>query len=405
MISGCSVDQALSELLGQFKQSEPVSVPLRDGEGLVLAQPLICNEEHPAHDTSAMDGYAVRSECLHGATRTQPVSLVMVEDIQAGFPPEKALQPGQTSRISTGGLIPPGADAVVMREVVEAGESEIRFFAPATSGLNIRYRGEHLAQGDEVVGAGRVVNPAVAGIAAYLGLDELTVYPSVTVAVLATGSELVGSGADVGKGQIRDSNSISLAAALRQLGCRVSMQERVPDDPSLLDAALEKAFATSRVVMTSGGISAGWHDLVRQRIEQLGGEFTFHKLKMRPGKPLAFGRCQDSHFFCLPGNPVSSMVTFEVFVKPALLKLMGRPYDSFYVEAKLAEDIKKKAGFSIFFRGRMWLSPEGENMVKLTGPQGSHMLRSLVDANVLIRTEETDERLPAGSVVRVIPYG
>ena len=405
MLPGCSVDEALGELLGQFERPQPVSVSPADGEGLVLASPLICNEVHPAHDTSAMDGYAVRADCLKAADRNGPVVLTMVEDIRAGFPPEKTLQPGQTSRISTGGLVPTGADAVVMREVVEADGTEIKFFAPVESGLNIRRRGEHLGQGDEVVSAGRVVNPAVVGMAAYLGVEELKVFPSVSVAVLATGSELVGSGSAVAKGQIRDSNSVSLAAALRQLGCRVTMQERVPDDPGRLDEALERAFSTSRVVMTSGGISAGWHDLVRQRIEKLGGQFTFHKLKMRPGKPLAFGRCQDSHFFCLPGNPVSSMVTFEVFVKPALLKLMGRASEVRYLEAVLEQEILKKPGFSIFYRGVMRLEPDGARVVRLTGPQGSHMLRSLVDANVLIRTEEKDERLPSGSTVRVMPYG
>lgn len=399
------MDEALRDLLAQFDRPQPISVSLKEGEGLVLARPLVCGEVHPAHDTSAMDGYAVSAQCLKSASPSEPVLLQMVEDIRAGFPPEQTLRPGQTSRISTGGLVPSGADAVVMREVVEVTGAEIKFSAPVEPGLNIRFRGEHLGENDEVVPAGRVVNPAVVGMAAYLGVDRLEVFPTVSVAVLATGSELVGSGTALAKGQIRDSNSVSLAAALRQLGCRVTMQERVPDDPERLDEALERAFSSSRVVMTSGGISAGWHDLVRQRIEKLGGQFTFHKLKMRPGKPLAFGRCQDSHFFCLPGNPVSSMVTFEVFVKPALLKLMGRPFEAVYLEAFLEEEIRKKPGFSIFYRGVMRQAADGTRRVKLTGPQGSHILRSLVDANVLVRTEEEDETLSAGSAVKVLPYG
>jgi molybdopterin molybdotransferase len=289
-----------------------------------------------------------------------------------------------------------------MREVVEVTTEGIRFVAPADSGQNIRYAGEHIKSGEVVVGSGTVMGACEVGMAAFLGVEQVQVVPPVSVAVLSTGSELIASGAVLQKGQIRDSNGISLASALRQMGCRVTMQTRVPDHADALDQALEEAFSQSQVVLTSGGISAGWHDLVRGRIEKMGGEFSFHKLRMRPGKPLAFGHCGDSHFFCLPGNPVSSMVTFEVFAKPALRKMAGLDPLPQTLRARLTERIVKREGFTIFYRGYMEARPDG-NRVRLTGPQGSHMLRSLVEANVLVRTEECDRVLEADSIVTVLP--
>lgn len=403
-LPGTSVEEALATLLGQFRCPDPVQMPAEDTEGLILARPLVSREIHPPHDTSAMDGYAVRADCLRAASIDTPITLELVEDIRAGFPPKESIASGYASRISTGALVPDGADAVVMREDVTTSEGRVTFSAPARQAQNIRFAGEHVKVGDEVVPSGRVVGPAALGMAAYLGIESFWVYPPISVSVLATGSELVKSGESLAKGQIRDSNSVSLASAVRRAGGNVVLQKSVPDSPEALDEALEEAFAASRVVLTSGGISAGWHDLVRQRIERLGGVFDFHKLRMRPGKPLAFGHCGDAHFFCLPGNPVSSMVTFEIFVKPALKKLLGREPQERVQTAKLKHDVRKKKGFCIFFRGILTESDEGERLVEFTGPQGSHMLRSLVEANVLIRTKEKDEFLPAGSLVDVVPY-
>ena len=396
------VDEALALLLQQVERSEPQLVDLNDSLGLVLAQPLVSREMHPAEDTSAMDGYALRSDDLEQASEALPVLLTQVEDIRAGFPPERAISCGQTSRISTGGLLPQGADAVVMREDVDvAEEGELRFAAPVASGQNIRYAGEHLKLGETAVGEGTVLRSAEIGMAAYLGYDKIWVYPKVRVAVLATGSELVESGAPLSRGQIRDSNGVALVAALTSMGCDITFRARVPDSPEALDAALSKAFDSSDVVITSGGISAGWHDLVRTRIEKLGGSFSFHKLRMRPGKPIAFGNCGGSHFFCLPGNPVSTLVTLEVFAKPALLKIMGREEIAPKLMAELTQTIHKKSDFTIFYRAVMQEDESGRLKVKLTGPQGSHMLKSMVQANVLIRAEEGVERLEAGSMVSV----
>lgn len=396
------VDEAIGLLLEQVRRSEPQLIDLDHCLGLVLAKRLVSRELHPAEDTSAMDGYAVRSEDLEKASPAEPVSLTQVEDIRAGFPPERVLSSGQNSRISTGGLLPRGADAVVMREDVDAdGEGTVRFFAPVARGQNIRYAGEHLKLGETGVEENAVLGSAEIGMAAYLGYDKIWCYPKVKVAVLATGSELVESGVELSRGQIRDSNGAALVAALNSVGCEVCFRARVPDSPEALDSALSQAFDSSEVVITSGGISAGWHDLVRKRIEKLGGSFSFHKLRMRPGKPIAFGQCGASHFFCLPGNPVSTLVTFEVFAKPALLKMMGRSEQAPIFKAELTQAIQKKSDFTIFYRGVMQEDENGRLKVRLTGPQGSHLLRSLVEANVLIRAEEGQECLEAGSMVSV----
>lgn len=399
------VEEALQSLLSRVCRVETETVSLEQAEGRVLARALSSSENHPEYDTSAMDGYAVRVEDLREASEGSPVSLTLTEDVRAGFSPQEPVAAGRTSRISTGGLVPDGADAVVMRELVTVGnDGTVTFSSQPEPGLNIRCAGEHITAGEEILPEGTVLTPPCIGMAAFLGAAQVECFRPVRVAVLATGSELVKAGEKLAKGQIRDSNSVALSAAVAKLGCEVTYRTCVPDTEEDLDRALGEAFQVADVVITSGGISAGWHDLVRARIERLGGEFAFHKLRMRPGKPLAFGTCGEARFFCLPGNPVSSLVTFEVFVKPALLKMMGRPHQPETRTAVLEEPIKKKAGFSIFFRGICKEDERGALTVRLTGPQGSHMLRSLVEANCLIRTREESELLSTGDKVEVWPY-
>lgn len=396
------VEEALSGLLDSLSPLRPTQHPLDECLGLALAEPLVSDEVHPADDMSAMDGYAVRASALEPASREHPVRLRLVEDVRAGYPPERAVGVGECSRISTGALIPEGADAVEMREYVELDGDQVIFTRPLDEAANIRFAGEHLQAGDLVLPEGVGLSSAALGMAAYLGSSSLLCYPRPAVAVLATGSELVEGGAALGRGQIRDSNGVALAAAVRELGCSVVMRETVADDAGALDRAIAEASGKARVLITSGGISAGWHDLVRERIEGSGGSFHFHKLRMRPGKPIAFGRLGEMWIFCLPGNPVSSLVTFEVFVKPALLKLMGRSWSPRTVSAVLAEPISKKRGFTVFFRVRVEAGEGGATVARLSGPQASHQLKSLVDANGLLVAGEETEELAAGATVSIL---
>lgn len=395
------VEEALRRLLDPLEPLPPRSFPLEEALGLALAEPLVSREVHPADDTSAMDGYAVVASSLRGASPESPVRLTMIEDIRAGYPPRCEVRNGQCSRISTGGLLPGGADAVEMREYVAVEGNEIVFTRPIDSTANIRYAGEHLKRGDQALRKGAVLGPAELGMAAYLGVEELVCCPRLRVAILATGSELVEGATALGRGQVRDSNGIALASAVRELGGTVAIRQTVVDDASALDQAIAEASSQAQVLITSGGISAGWHDLVRERIEGSGGTFHFHKLRMRPGKPIAFGKLGEMWVFCLPGNPVSSMVTFEVFVKPSLLKLMGRPYRPSLVSATLAEPLSKKRGFTVFFRVHLDAAEGGTLTARLSGPQASHQLKSLVDANGLLVAGEEIEDLPVGATVQV----
>lgn len=399
------VDDALKQLLEEIDPVSPVLVPLEESLGLVVAEPLVSQETHPAEDISAMDGYAVVASALKDATPDSPVRLRLGEDIRAGFPPQLPVQGQECSRISTGALMPKGADAVEMREYVALDGNDVVFTRPIQSKANVRFAGEHLRVGEEALPAGALLGAAELGMAAYLGVSELVCHPRLRVAILATGSELVEGGGALSRGQIRDSNGISLEAAARNVGCSVVMRQRVPDDAEALDRAINEAGAKAQVLLTSGGISAGWHDLVRDRIESSGGTFTFHKLRMRPGKPVAFGKIGSLWVFCLPGNPVSSLVTFEVFVKPALLKLMGRFYEPRVISARLTEQVSKKKGFTVFFRVRLETSEDGTKMARLSGPQESHQLKSLVFADGLMRLGEESETVEAGSVVEVWPFG
>lgn len=398
---GVGFEEALAQLLGSLQPLPPQSVDLDSALGLALAEPVVSQEIHPADDTSAMDGYAVRDFDLREASAENPVRLRVVEDIRAGYPPEQEIRDGHCARISTGGLIPVGANGVEMREYVTVEGEAVVFRRPVPAQSNIRFAGEHLQVGEEVLAAGTRLGSTELGMAAYLGFQELRCHPRLAVAILATGSELIETGERLERGQVRDSNGVALAGAVRQLGCTVVLRQRVEDEAQALDRAISEAAQRANVLLTSGGISAGWHDLVRERIERSGGTFHFHKLRMRPGKPIAFGRLGPMWVFCLPGNPVSSLVTFEVFVKPALLRLMGQPWRPPVVSAVLQDTITKKKGFTVFFRVRLEEGPDGRRAARLSGPQGSHQLKSLVAANgLLVAGEETTELLP-GQLVDV----
>lgn len=396
------VSEALRDLFESLQPLSPVEVEVDDAMGLVLAEPIVSNEIHPADDSSAMDGYALQSTATRGATQEHPVFLQVVEDIRAGYPPEEAIAAHQCSRVSTGGLLPCGADAVEMREKIRVlDDGRIAITQEVAPGSHVRKAGEHLKVGDEVVAAGTVLSSSELGMAAFLGYVKLRCYPRLKVAIAVTGSELVPGSETPATGQIRDSNGVALACAVKELGCEVSLRERVADQREAIDDVIARALPSSHVLLTTGGISAGWHDLVRGRIENAGGVFTFHKLRMRPGKPIAFGRIKQTWIFCLPGNPVSSLVSFEIFVKPALCKLMGRSWHPIVIQGRLSERLTKKIGLTVFFQVCLTQGDDGIPGVSLSGPQGSHQLKSFVAADGLLVCGEEIEEIPSGEMVEV----
>lgn len=387
-----SVADALSRILAVVEPLPAAAVPLDEALGLVLAEPIAASRAEPSFDNSAVDGFAVRSQDVAGA----PVSLEVIEEIPAGVVPQKSLGPGQASRIMTGAMLPPGADAAVMVEQTEDHGASVTIGSGVVAGENVRRAGEHLEVGEEVLAAGRALDPACLGMAANLGLAELPCVRRARVAVLTTGDELVEPGQPLAPGQIYNSNSYALRAQLRRLGVEVVNLGIGRDDPHQLESLLAEALPRVDAIITSAGVSMGKHDYVLRVLEKLGGQLNFWKLKMRPGKPLAFGTLGKVPLFGLPGNPVSSMVGFELFVRPALARMMGLDWQPEKVQVRLGETLTKRDGFAFFFRGVVQ-----DGLVWSTGPQGSHMLKSMTEADGLIELPEEGSHFAVGTPVTV----
>lgn len=375
--------------------------PLATALGRVLAADVISPLDVPAHDNSAMDGYALRAADLSagGESRLQVAGTAL-----AGMPHAGELGSGQAIRIMTGAVVPTGADTIVMQEAVRR-EGELLFVPPGQqAGQNVRRRGEDLAAGSVALPAGRLLGPAELGLAASLGLGELSVRRRPRVAVFSTGDEIASIGTPLGAGQIYDSNRYTLHGMLTRLGCEIVDLGVVADRPGELEAAFGHAAATADAIVTSGGVSVGDADFVRDIMARLG-EVAFWRISMKPGRPMAFGRLGTALLFGLPGNPVATMVAFYQFVQPALLKLMGvspLPEPQLF-EAVSREAIRKPAGRTEFLRGRL-SRVDGRLSVSLTGAQGSGILRSMSEADCFILLDEARGDVQAGETVPVQPF-
>jgi len=359
-------------------------VHLRAALGRVLATDIVSPVAVPAHDNSAMDGYAVRFADL---TPEGETTLARVGESFAGRPSGVAVRPGECVRIFTGGVIPEGADTVVMQERASEADGRVRIAARAVSkaGQNRRLAGEDLKAGQLVFHSGQRVHPAELGMIASLGTGEVTVFRRLRVAFFSTGDELKPIGTQLAAGEIYDSNRYTIHGMLQRLSCEILDMGVVPDVPDALERALADAAGAADVVVTSGGVSVGDADYVKSLIDKLG-EVLFWKIAMKPGRPLAYGRIGHAHFFGLPGNPVSAMVTFYEFVQDALKILQGQrdiaPAPTFKVP--LSSPIRKVPGRTEFQRGI--LSPDGDGgfTVRTTGEQGSGILSSMSRANCFI---------------------
>ena len=389
-------------LIRQFL--EPVTaverVHIRAALGRVLATDVESPIDVPGHDNSAMDGWAVRFADLDPAGTT----LRRVGESFAGKPFTGALGHGETVRIFTGGVMPPGADTVVMQERASVAADGVRIAAGAVSkaGQNRRFAGEDVKRGTTVLRAGQAVRPAEIGVLASLGIAEATVYRRLRVAFFSTGDELRAIGQSLGAGEVYDSNRYTLYGMLTRLGCDVMDMGVVPDVPQALEHAFATAAAAADVVITSGGVSVGEADYVRGLLGKLG-EVLFWKIAMKPGRPLAYGRVGNAHFFGLPGNPVAVMVTFYNFVRDALLTLQGRrdvaPVPA--LQATLASPIRKAPGRTEFQRGILTANEGGGYAVRTTGEQGSGILSSMSQANCFIVLPVDAGNLEPGTPVDV----
>ncbi len=382
---------------------EPVSarlrVPVRDALGRVLAEDVVSPVDVPSHRNSAMDGWAMRGADLAAdGERT-------LEEIGASFagrPFAGRVGPGQCVRIMTGGVVPEGADTVVMQEKARAEGKRVTFAAGQKTGQNVREAGEDLRRGAVALAKGRIVRPAELGLIASLGIGEVGVFRPLRVAFFSTGDELKSVGTTLGEGEIYDSNRYTIHGMLTRLGCEVLDLGVVRDDPASLERDFVEAAASADVVITSGGVSVGEADFVKGLMEKLG-EVVFWKIAMKPGRPLAYGRIRGAHFFGLPGNPVSVMVTFYQFVRDALLRLQGAnpvsPIPTF--PATCAARLRKAPGRTEFQRGVLARGADGAWTVRPTGEQGSGILKSMSEANCFIVLGESVGNVEPGTSVEV----
>ena len=376
-------------------------VSLLDAFGRVLGEDIIAARDNPPWDNSAMDGFAVRWEDIkqeHAITK--PVALKVIEDVPAGTVATRTVGPGQAIRIMTGAPIPKGADTVVKVEETEPSKDTVKIFKEVERGGNIRPQGEDVKKGDCIIAKGTQIRPAEAGMLAILAKSFVLVYQRPRVAILSTGDELADLDERFDDEKIINSNSYGTAAAVQEAGGIPILLGIAKDQPAALKEKISHGL-NADILVLSGGVSMGDYDFTKAVFKDLGAEMNFWKLAIRPGQPLAFGKIQGKLAFGLPGNPVSSMVTFEQLVRPAMLKMGGhRSYGRPVVQAAFQEKFSKRTDRRHFLRGI--LSRENDVLtVRTTGDQGSGILTSMVKANGLIDVPEEVERLNPGDIVNV----
>lgn len=384
-----------------ISERQPARVGITQAHGLVIATDVVASIPLPVFDNSAMDGYAVRAADVATATADHPVTLPVAEDIPAGRTDTLTLSPGTAHRIMTGAPVPAGADAVVQVELTDGGIETVEIRSAPRAGQHIRRAGEDVEAGTTVLRAGQIVTPAALGLLAALGVAEIPTIPRQRVLVISTGSELVAPGTPLRPGQIYESNAVMLAAAVREAGADVVDVLTTSDDVSQFAAVLAEHAGRADLILTSGGVSAGAYEVVKDALADSAVEFV--KVAMQPGMPQGAGTVAGTPIVTLPGNPVSVLVSFEVFVRPALRAAMGFPPHRPRRTATLAEAITSPPGRRQFRRGVYLPDPTdpANGAVTSYGPPASHHLRWLASANCLLDVGEDVTELAAGDPITV----
>jgi molybdopterin molybdotransferase len=408
-----SVEEALSKILNTVHTLDSKPQPLLDCLGRVLAEDVYSPFDVPPHDNSAMDGYALIAEDIKSANIEKPKILAVIGQVAAGDVPEVKVQPGTAVRIMTGAFVPDGADVVVPFEDTDEAErkrnaiskSEIGVRTNLGAGCNIRKKGEDIAKGQLVLQKGELLDPADVGVFASIGKNSISVIRNPVVGILATGNEVVEVGQPIVEGKIYNSNSYSLGAQVIKYGGIPILLGVVQDDVGQLTTAI-RAGLECDILITSGGVSLGDYDVVKE-VLAAEGKVDFWKVRMKPGKPLAFGLFkrrdgQEIPHLGLPGNPVSSMITFEVFARPAIFKMMGKnnPAKS-TITAVMEDSVSNNDGRRIFARVVV-TRKDNEYFAKLTGSQGSGILTSMAKANGLAIIPEDVTEVKSGDCVEVM---
>lgn len=404
-----NVDVALEQILNKMNRLDSETVPLPEALGRVIAEDVKSPLQLPPFDNSAMDGYAIQYEDSLQANVDNPVTLAVVMDIPAGVAPSRSLSAGQTARIMTGAPIPTGASAIIPVEDTndnwQKGDSpplpdSVDILTSAQEGANIRRAGENIDVGATVIHAGATIGPAEIGMLAGVGCTDVRVIRQPKVAILTSGDELVDLGEALTPGKIRDTNSYTLSALIKQAG-GIPIRLPIAGDTmeSIRQLYQDAINQQPDMMISSAGVSVGTADLVKVVMGELG-NIDFWRINLRPGKPLAFGEIQGIPFFGLPGNPVSAMVTFEVFVRPSLAKLAGLPHVTQTVKAITADDTKSDGRRSY---NRVTLYREDNKLIaRSTGTQSSGALMSMVLADGLLIIPENTPFVPAGTELSVV---
>ncbi|WP_369778584.1 gephyrin-like molybdotransferase Glp [Streptomyces sp. R33] len=429
-----SVDEHLADVLAAIRPLEPIELQLLDAQGCVLVEDVTVPVALPPFDNSSMDGYAVRTADVQGASEEFPAVLTVIGDVAAGSGDLPTVGPGQAARIMTGAPLPPGAEAVVPVEWTDGGSGggaaagmipaseapegaggEVRVHRAAESRAHVRSRGSDVQAGDLALAAGTVLGPPQIALLAAIGRGTVRVRPRPRVVVLSTGSELVQPGESLAAGTIYDSNSFALAAAARDAGAISYRVGAVADDAETLRSAIEDQLIRADLLVTTGGVSVGAYDVVKEALSSVatagdepdGGRMDFRKLAMQPGKPQGFGTIGPDHtpLLALPGNPVSSYVSFELFVRPAIRALMGladvsRP--SVRAVLKADEALRSPAGRRQFLRGKY---DAESGTVSPVGGSGSHLIAALAHADSLMVVPEDVTSVEPGAELEVVLLG
>jgi molybdopterin molybdotransferase len=384
----------VAALLAPLPEEE---VPLAAANGRVLSRDVVARVSLPGFDNSAMDGYAARSDDVGAATRDRPVRLRVAQDIPAGRTDVAPLEPGTVSRIMTGAPLPPGADVVVPVELTDGATDVVEIRDSPARGTHLRRAGEDIAEGELALPTGTALGAAQLGLAAAVGVTTLPVRRRPRVLVLSTGSELVRPGEPLRFGQIYESNSVLLAAAIEDAGGAARTLHFVPDDVDQFLATVRSELADADLLVTSGGVSMGAYEVVKDAFRELG-TVEFTKVAMQPGGPQGAGTVDGVPVLTLPGNPVSSFVSFEVFVRPALRRALGHTSpDRLHAPARLTDPLRSPAGRRQYLRGRY-----ESGRVRQVGGPGSHLVAHLARANCLVVVPEDVTELPAGAEVDVV---
>jgi molybdopterin molybdotransferase len=400
-----SVEEHQQVIAGLVQSRPPVTTAPGDALGLVLAADIVAALSLPGFDNSAMDGFAALATDIAAASTEHPVTLPVTDDVPAGRTDTQPLKPGTAQRIMTGAPLPPGATTVVPVESTDADFStssrQVQIRAATRDGQHIRRAGEDVAAGTTVLRAGQLLTPAALGLVAALGLAEVSVLPRPRVLVMSTGTELVAPGTPLLPGQIYESNAVMLAAAVRDAGAEVIASVMVGDDVAAFRAALDAHAGQADLIITTGGVSAGAYEVVKDSLER-GADSTveFVKVAMQPGMPQGSGRVAGVPIVTLPGNPVSALVSFEVFLRPPLRAAMGLAADRPRITAILTEELTSPAGKRQFRRGVLAFE-KGQAIATGYGPPASHHLRWLASSNCLLDIPQGVDKVAAGSQVDV----